>query len=87
MQDPIASKGVIAMIASQLLLVAAFFDRLNPRPHHRDVVDRSESPLYRAPSAILRALRAPSPLVLNDHLRRDIGLEPQPNRRDLFWPW
>ena len=83
----IASKGAIAMIVSQLLFVSEFFGRLSPQRGHGDAASPSSSALYHAPSAILRALRPPSPLALNDHLRRDIGLEPLPKRQDVFWPW
>jgi hypothetical protein len=31
-----------------------------------------------------RPARPPPPLGLNDHLRRDIGLDPLPPRRDLL---
>ena len=75
------------MIASQLPFVAEFFGRLSPQRGHGEVAGPSGSALYRVPSAILRALRPPSALALNDHLRRDIGLEPLPKHRDVFWPW
>lgn len=75
------------MIASQLLFVAEFFGRLSPQRGHGDVAGPSTSALYRVPSAIVSALRPPSPLTLNDHLRRDIGLEPLAKRQDVFWPW
>jgi hypothetical protein len=73
------------MIALQLPFVAEFFGRLRPLRGHDDAVGASAR--LRLLPAIARALRSPSPVTLNDHLRRDIGLEPVGKRQDVFWPW
>ena len=48
--------------------------------------DRPVSPLGRLLSVVGNRLRQHSPpVVLSNHMRRDIGLEPLPERRDWNW--
>lgn len=83
-----ASEGVTAMIASQLLFVAEYLSRLDPRPRMFRPEGQSESPLRRLSTALGRRLRRGSlPTNLSEHLYRDIGIDPPPKRREHFWPW
>jgi hypothetical protein len=80
-------EGVTPMMNSQLLFTseyAARFDaRLVPLPEAPP-----ESLLRRLIVSIGRRLRPnPPPPYLNDHLCRDIGIEPMPMRQEPPWPW
>jgi len=47
----------------------------------------SES-VFRRLRAVVGGWRRQPPLpYLNDHLCRDIGIEPGPKRQEWFWPW
>ncbi len=73
------------MIASHLLFVAEVFGRngfLRPRrPEGRPAPRRG-----RVVAAVGRWARQQSPPApLSNHLRRDIGLDPLPRRKDWIW--
>ena len=70
------------MITSQLLF--EFFGRLAPTryPH------RPESVLRLLRSVLGRGWRQHSaPPYFSEHLCRDIGIEPPPQRQEPPWPW
>ena len=74
------------MIASQLLF--EFFGRLAPSRYPHRPEDRPQSVLHRLRTAVGRRLRQHSPPpYLNEHLCRDIGIDPPPKRQELLWPW
>jgi len=68
------------MIASQLLSIAEFCRRLDARR-------LLQSPLRRLLGAVGRLQRRHRRLpYLNEHLCRDIGIEPPPKPREQIWP-
>ena len=76
------------MFASQLLSMAAYLGRLDPRRSSYESERRTRSAAMQRLTAVVRWLRPyPPPPCLNDHLRRDIGLGPLPKERIQIWPW
>jgi hypothetical protein len=78
---------MLKMITSHVMLMAEVFGRnfgfvRSDRPE-----GRSGSRLFRMLTALGRRLRQHSPPTaqLNNHLRRDIGLEPVAERSDWNW--
>lgn len=76
------------MFASQLLSMAAYLGRLDPRRSSYESERRARSGAMQRLTAVVRWLRPHPPLpCLNDHQRRDIGLGPLPRERIQMWPW
>jgi hypothetical protein len=74
------------MMNSQLLFMSEYAARIDPR-RSRSPEAPSESVLRRLIVRIGRRLRPNPPPYLSAHLCRDIGIEPMPKSRELFWPW
>jgi hypothetical protein len=74
------------MINSHLPFMSEYAGRFDRRSNRSDV---GQAPFVRRLlTALLTRPRRPSlPPYLNDHLCRDIGIEPTPKRQEWFWPW
>jgi hypothetical protein len=74
------------MIASHLMFMAELLGRESARRRSNESEDRPVSPIRRLVSVIGNGLRQHSPPVeLSNHMRRDIGLEPLPQRSEWIW--
>ena len=74
------------MIASHLMFMAELLGRESARRRSNESEDRPVSPIRRLVSVIGDQLRKQSPPVeLSNHMRRDIGLEPLPQRSEWIW--
>ncbi len=71
------------MLTSQLLVMAAYVGRLDPRRRAQPTeswVRRLWAGRRFPPQRSLGA-------ELSEHLCRDIGIEPLPRRAERYWPW
>ena len=74
------------MITSHLMLMAEVFGRNRGLRRSSESEDRSGSRLGRLLAVFGSRLRQHSPPVaLSNHMRRDIGLDPLPERSDWHW--
>ena len=74
------------MIMSHLMLMAEVFGRHGWLRRSNESEARPVSRFGRVLSVFGSALRQQSPpMPMSNHLRRDIGLAPLPERED--WPW
>jgi hypothetical protein len=74
------------MTNSHLLFVSQYVGRFDPRRSNRS--DVGPAPFVRRLLiALLTRPRRHSLPYLNDHLCRDIGIEPMPKQQEWFWPW
>ena len=73
------------MITAHLQFVAEVFGRNGFSLGSRRPEGRAGRRLGRIGSALGRWSRKQSPPPLSNHLRRDIGLEPLPDRQDWIW--
>jgi len=74
------------MITSHLILMAEMLGRNSGLRRSTESEDRPVSRLGRMLSVFGRRLRQHSPpLPLTNHLRRDIGLAPLPERNEWLW--
>ena len=74
------------MITSHLMLVAEAFGRNRALRRSTESEDRPVSRFGRMLSVFGNRLRQHSPpMPMTNHLRRDIGLGPLPDRSDWIW--
>ena len=74
------------MITSHLMLMAEAFGRNSGLRRSNESEDRPVSRLGRMLSVFGNRLRQHSPpIALSNHMRRDIGLDPLPERSDWNW--
>jgi hypothetical protein len=79
------SKGMFKMITSHLMQMVELLGREGALRSNGSE-DRPVSRLGRLLSVIGNRLRQHSPpMPLTNHLRRDIGLDPLPERNDWIW--
>src|SRR5262245_32979810 len=80
-------EGVAPMMNSQLLFLSEYAGGLEPR--HVPLPEASSaSVLRRLIVRMTRRLRPhPPPPYFSAHLCRDIGIEPMPQKPEVFWPW
>jgi hypothetical protein len=77
---------MLKMITSHLMLMAEVFGRNGWLRRSNESEDRPVSRLGRLLSVFGSRLRQHSPpLPMTNHLRRDIGLDPLPDRSDWIW--
>jgi len=74
------------MITSHLMLMAEVFGRNSGLRRSNESEDRPVSRLGRILSVVGNRLRQHSPpLPMTNHMRRDIGLDPLPERSQWLW--
>ncbi len=79
-------KGMLKMITSHLMLMAELLGRESGLRRSNESEDRPVSRLGRMLSVFGNRLRQHSPpAALSNHMRRDIGLDPLPERNDWNW--
>ncbi|MGH8248501.1 MAG: hypothetical protein ACREUU_18950 [Gammaproteobacteria bacterium] len=77
---------MLKMITSHLMLMAEVFGRNRGLRRSTESEDRPVSRLGRMFSFFGNRLRQHSPpMPMTNHLRRDIGLDPLPERSDWNW--
>ena len=83
---PSERKGMFKMITSHLLQMVELLGREGWLRRSNESEDRPASRLGRMLSVFGSQLRQHSPpLGLSNHMRRDIGLDPLPERSDWNW--
>ena len=79
-------KGMFKMITSHLMLMAEVFGRDRGPQRSTESEARPAPRLGRMFSFFGNRLRQHSPpMPMTNHLRRDIGLDPLPDRSDWIW--
>ena len=74
------------MITSHLMFMAEMFGRNSGTLRSNESEDRPVSRLSRLLSIVGSRLRKHSPpMPLTNHMRRDIGLDPLPERNEWIW--
>jgi len=77
---------MLKMIPSHLMFMAEVFGRNSGLRRSNESEDRPVSRLGRILSVVGNRLRQHSPpLPMTNHMRRDIGLDPLPERSQWLW--